>query len=363
MRRIFKFFDYFFIGFEYLASKKIVAILVVVLFLSLLDTTYAYKEEVLNYEEEIMKNKIENIENKSLEKVKVYDNDNFTINNVTALDEKISCYNKNVTKDELPSNVLTKIDDLNMLFSSNEEHFSFLYKDIETGFTISYNEMGSIFTASSIKAPAMIYLYEEVSKGNINLEEKLTYTSNFYNGGSGVLQYKEFDTEYTVKQLIEYTIINSDNIAYAMLVNRFGRKSIYDFWTKLGTKDIFKYDTIWGYTNSFDASIYMSELYRFYLEDKKYGPELMELFKKAGWKMVANKEQKFNTANKGGWSEKAFHDVAIVFEKNPYILIIMSNTGESDYTTLFTKTNSLVGQIHEEYWKYKESICEKIKQY
>ena len=42
-----------------------------------------------------------------------------------------------------------KIDELNNLFKSNIEHFSFLYKDIQTGFTISYNEKSPIFTASN----------------------------------------------------------------------------------------------------------------------------------------------------------------------------------------------------------------------
>lgn len=363
MKIIFKFINYFFAGFSYIMSKKVIAILVLGLFMYLTNTTYAYKEEIHNYKEEIRNQKIENIDNNNKEEVKVYDNSNYEIDKNTALKEVISCYKKNITREELSVEVNNKINELNELFKSNEEYFSFLYKDIETGFTISYNENGSIFTASSIKAPAMIYLYEQASLGKINLDEKLTYTSNFYNDGSGVIQYKDYNTEYTVKELIEYVIIESDNIAYAMLMNRFSRKNIYDFWTNLGTKDIFKYDTIWGYTNALDASIYMEELYKFYLENEEYGNKLMELFKNAGWKMITNKDREFNTANKGGWSEKSFHDIAIVFENNPYILIIMSNTGEGDYNTLFSTTNRLVGEIHEEYWKYKESVCGKIKQY
>lgn len=356
MKSILKFFNYFFIGFSYLASKKIIVILIFVLFIYLMDTTYAYKEEISSYE-------VENMQNKSNEEIKVYNNNDSIIDKESALKERISCYTTNITKDKLPENISSKVQELNNLYKENIEHVSFLYKDIQTGFTISYNESEPIFTASTIKAPAVIYLYEKASNKEINLDEKLTYTSNFYNGGSGILQTKEPNTSYTVKELLEYTIYHSDNIAYAMLMNRFNREDMYKFWSNLGTKNIFKYDTIWGYTSSLDAAIYMEELYRFYLENEEYGTILMELFKKSGWKMVTNKNGEFNTASKGGWSEKSFHDAAIVFENNPYILTIMSNTGESNYTYLFTKTSSLVGELHEEYWKYKESICGQIKQY
>ena len=73
MINIFKFIDYIFIGFSYLAKKKIIVILVFGLFIYLLDTTYAYKEEIENFE-------IENVKNKSMEEVKIYNNNNFIIN-------------------------------------------------------------------------------------------------------------------------------------------------------------------------------------------------------------------------------------------------------------------------------------------
>ncbi len=356
MRNIFKFINYIFIGFSYLASKKIIVILIFVLFIYLLDTTYAYQEELFNYD-------VLNMENKGMEEVKVYNKNSFIINNSSALDEKFSCYNQKVIVNDLPSSLLVKIDELNNLFKSSEEHFSFLYKDIETGFVVSYNEDAHIFTASTIKAPAMIYLYEKASLGEIDLDEKLIYDGSYYSEGSGILKDKNLNTYYTVRELIEYAIIYSDNIAYAMLMKRFKREDMYNFWTNLGTKDIFKYDTIWGYTSAKDGAIYMEELYKFYLGNDKYGSVLLDLFKNAKWKMISNKNESFNTANKGGWSDENFHDVAIVFEKNPYILAIMSKTGEGNYDNLFKKTSNLVGQIHEEYWRYKEEVCDKIKQY
>lgn len=358
MKKVMQIFNYFFIGFSFLANKKLIAILTVALFIALLNVSTGYREELLLKEQDM-------IFEKKTPEIKYYnDTNNTNINEKTSAASKlVECLSQSIETDKLNNNIKEKINELYQFYNGNDEYFSFLYKDLYTGFTVSYNEDAPIFTASTIKAPAMIYLYEEASKKNVDLEEKLTYTSNFYSGGSGVLKNKEQNTEYTVKQLIEYAIHDSDNIAYAILINRFKRENILKFWQELGTKNIFTLNTIWGTTSAKDASIYMQELYRFYLEDEQYGTILMKQFQNADWKMITNRLGEYNTANKGGWSDNAIHDVAIVFEENPYLLVIMSNTGTSDYMTLFTKTSTLVGQLHEEYWKSKEEICSNIKQY
>lgn len=45
------------------------------------------------------------------------------------------------------------INNLQNFYNEKDEYFSFVYKDIYTGYTISYNADSPIFTASSIKAP------------------------------------------------------------------------------------------------------------------------------------------------------------------------------------------------------------------
>lgn len=358
MKRILRFCDYFFIGFSYLASKKIIAILIVILFVELLKTSFGYQGEFLTNEQDIFYEK----RNPNINYY--YDSRNFNdANDNIAVLELVQCYQKELQENEITEELKRHIDELKLLFDEDEAYFSFLYKDLYSGFTISYNEDASIFTASTIKAPAMIYLYEMASRGEVNLEEKLVYTQNFYSEGSGVLKTKPVNTSYPVGQLIEYAIHDSDNIAYAMLMNRFGRENILNFWNDLGTKYIFTNNTIWGVTSARDAAIYMEELYRFSKENKEYGNKLLDYFKNAEWKLITDKDGNFNTANKGGWSNQAIHDVAIVFEENPYILIVMSNKGEGGYSSLFKQTSEKVGMLHDEYWKYKSNVCGKIALY
>lgn len=358
MKRIARFINYFFIGLSFLASKKLMVILVICLFIGVIQVSTGYQEEIIKMEQETF-----------------YDRGNPNVNyyydaeayldygDTTGINEMLKCYQEGIQESDFSNELKRYIKDLNSLYNSNSGYFSFLYQDLYSGFVVSYNEEAPIFTASTIKAPAMIYLYEKASKGEIDLTEQLTYTANFYNDGTGILKNKKVNTTYTVEELIEYTIVYSDNIAYTMLMNRFGREDILNFWNGLGTKQIFTLNTIWGFSSAKDAAIYMRKLYSFSKENEEYGGKLLDYFKRTVWKLISDKDGKFNIANKGGWSGTAIHDVAIVFDENPYILVIMSNMGEGEYMPLFKKTSEIVGKLHEEYWKIKVGLCSDIKLY
>lgn len=354
LKKLFNIFNYFFIGVSFLASKKVVVILTICLFINLLQVSTGYREELLEKEQEMLYEKVDN-------ELKQYQESEYVINknSISAVSNLISCYQEKISENDIPEVINNYATELKKLYNSNSQYFSFLYQDLYTGYTISYNEDSPIFTASTIKAPAMIYFYELASKNEIDLNEKLVYEKKFYSGGSGVLKTKQVGTSYTIEQLIEYAIHDSDNIAYKMLMNYFSKKDILEFWQNKGTKNIYTLDTIWGITSAKDASIYMRELYDFYQKDEEYGGRLMKYFQNAEWKLITDKNGNFNTANKGGWSEETIHDVAIVLDKNPYILVIMSNTGYNDYVSLFKKTSELVGNLHNEYWKYKAEVCNK----
>ena len=276
------------------------------------------------------------------------------------INEYINCLNKEIPQEEFNEELKNSVNELERLFNSSYDHFAFKYTDIYTGFTISYNEKQEIFTASTIKAPMAIYLYEQAEKGLVNLDEKLTYTANYYNTGSGVLKNRKFNESYTVRELVSYAIIPSDNAAHNMLMDRFGRNNMHTFWSEKGTVSIFKQYSNWGVTNANDATIYMKELYDYYNTDTELSNELMKTFREVYFKPLSGKNNSKNTANKSGWTGSVFHDAAIVFDDNPYILVVLSNTGVTGYTYLFNKTSSLVGNIHDQYWNLKYDKCSEI---
>ena len=295
----------------------------------------------------------------------VYEDDDInddTLRKVAA-EELLSCIKTPLDVNNLPDNINQVIKNINNYYRSSSNNFAFLYKDIYTGFTVSYNENGKIFAASAIKAPVSIYLYNEASKGNISLDEELTYTSNYYNNGTGVLKEKEVNTKYSVKTLLSYAIKNSDNAAHNMLMDKYGKDNIYKYWKEKGTNTIFTGNDNWGLLSAHDAKIYMSELYNFYINDTKYGTDIMNDFIGATTKFITGKNE-YIVANKSGWSGSSQHDVAIVFAENPYIVVALSNYGyDNNYMSYFNKVNDLAYELHTEYWKYKTAKCSEIRQY
>lgn len=282
---------------------------------------------------------------------------------MSAASELVSCINSPVDINELPDSVTNVINDINEYYNQSNDHFAFKYKDIYSGFSVSYNEEQEIFAASCIKAPKDIYIYEMASQGKINLDDILTYTGFYYNEGSGVLKNNEFNTSYDVRTLVNYSTIYSDNAAHNMLMDKYGIKNMLNYWKSVGTDIIFTGWSNWGNFNAHDASIYMEELYDFYIENKDYGSELMNNFINNPFKFITGKND-YKVANKSGWDGSVVHDVSIVFADNPYIVVALSNLGERDNAWgYFNKVNNLAYKLHTEYWKYKMSMCSDINQY
>ena len=104
----------------------------------------------------------------------------------------------------------------------------------------------------------------------------------------------------------------------------------------------------------------MKELYDYYNTDTELSNELMNYLKKVQFKPLSDKNGKKNSANKSVWSGTAFHDAAIVFDDNPYILVVLSNIGYNEISYLFNMTSKVIGELHEEYWNLKYSKCIEI---
>ena len=288
--------------------------------------------------------------------------DSETLRKVAAT-ELIDCIKSPIDTNELPESITSIINEMNAYYKKSDAHYAFAYKDIFTGFTVTYNESGNIFAASTIKAPVNIYLYEKASKDELDLDKELTYTGNYYTDGTGVLKNEKFNSKYTMRTLSQYAIRNSDNIAHNMLMDELGRKNVKNFWLDKGTNIILTGNDNWGLINAHDAMIYMKELYTFYINNEEYGTELMDNFLNAKTKFITSPNS-YKIANKSGWSGFAQHDVAIVFADNPYILVALSNLGyDNSYMSYFNKASSFANSIHQEYWKYKMNKCSNIKQH
>ena len=236
---------------------------------------------IVVYRSITLRNKVEDIENNIIDKIETsvkidYPNYNITTNEGALYISE--CLKAPLTKEQLNNNLLNISKELENIFNKSNYNFAFKYKDMYTGFSLSYNSNQPIFAASTIKAPEAIYIYKEAEHQNINLDDTIKYTSNYYNTGTGILKNKNFNDNYTISELVGYSIVYSDNAAHLMLNNKYKTANMHKYWSNLGTTSIFNGNTAWGNINANDATIYMEELYNYYITDNQYNEQLLSYF-------------------------------------------------------------------------------------
>lgn len=198
-----------------------------------------------------------------------------------------------------------------------------LYKDIETGYTYSYNADTSFFAASLTKAPYCMYLFDLAANGKCDLEQKLTYTEKIGSNGTGKVKNSPFGTQFTVSQLIEYTLRYSDNAALRMLRGVYPASGFQKYAAGIGIKNTAAIGLI---TNSRitanDAAVYMQAIYDFVGSNATYGSLLRDHLIHANNKWFTSR---YPILHKYGWADKAFHEIALTEAPHPYILVLLTD--------------------------------------
>ena len=351
MKILRKFIEYFIIGIKTILNSKITpAVISIITFIFV---------SLLVYKSITLRNRIDTIENNIITKMETAVKIDYPDYNITSKEGALyisDCLKSPLTNNELTNNLFNIQNELENIFNESDYNFAFKYKDLYTGFTLSYNSSQPIFAASTIKAPEAIYIYKEAEKENIDLNDTITYTSNYYNTGTGILKKTNFNLKYKISQLVEYSIVYSDNSAHLMLNNKYKSSNMYNYWKRLGTTNIFNQNNAWGNINADDATIYMEELYNYYINENKYNNELLSYFDKS-WKIISTPNNNIRIANKTGWSDSSLHDTALIFDENPYTLTILTQRGYTEYQNFFDKVSKLIYNYHKEYWKTKKEIC------
>ncbi|MDP9319850.1 MAG: class A beta-lactamase-related serine hydrolase [Chloroflexota bacterium] len=109
---------------------------------------------------------------------------------------------------------------------------------LATGRHIGYREDELFPTASVIKLPLLVTLYEDAIAGRIDLSERVTYRDDTKVAGSGVLQYLEDGLAPTLRDLSVLMMSVSDNTATDLLFDRVGKPRIEATMDRLGLPSI-----------------------------------------------------------------------------------------------------------------------------
>ena len=222
-----------------------------------------------------------------------------------------------------------KIYYLNKYLLKQNEKVAYAYKNLITGDTFTFNFEVCFYSASTIKFLTCLYIYEQAEKNPKILDKKIKLEVNDFKEGSGVLKNNKGIIEYTVKELIYYTLKESDNTAYIKLVNFITTEKLKKYGLSLGAQHTLEGKDLFGITNAYDMDKYLSHLYNYFELNTDLSNELKSTMIAPTYKIID-----INTINNNLFVRKygkfgiAFHEVGIVYDDEPYILIILTQKNE-----------------------------------
>ncbi len=244
---------------------------------------------------------------------------------------------------------------------------SVYYEDLESGRSYGCGEETSYYAASLIKAPYIYALLCEFAAarertaegedlGIYDWNRTVTLTDAMKRSGSGTIKSMPAGTQFTVKELMQYAIEVSDNTAFHFLKTTYGSDFFFEKAKELGVSSVYEgsFDTL----NAEDACVFLRAIYEFAEENDIEGQMLLESMKKANYTiLIPQAAEGTETAHKYGWDSKAYHDMAIVFAKRPYVICIMTNFDFSERSQWREGINEYLREIAAHIMEYHEQTA------
>jgi beta-lactamase class A len=116
--------------------------------------------------------------------------------------------------------------------------------DLRTGRTVAINADTPVPTASVIKLAVLYDAVEEIQEGKASFADRLTLTKPNQVEGSGVLQFFDTPLNLTFKDALTMMVIQSDNTATNVAIDRLGLQNIDNRILSLGLKNTWLYKKV-----------------------------------------------------------------------------------------------------------------------
>lgn len=206
-----------------------------------------------------------------------------------------------------------------------------------------------VFTAASVnKVPIMAAILQEIEEGNLTFEDQYRLQGrDVQDYGTGTMRYDRAGTLYTYDDLLELSGKKSDNTAAFVLQRIVGKEKL----------DILLADLEMENTSIEENTATPAEMARLFVEAYK-GELFSDKFQERLYRYLTNTDFEDRipmgvpdmtlVAHKIGTEMNVINDCGIIFEKNPYVLCILSkNVNEAEALEVLPKISRLV-------WEYEK---------
>jgi len=210
-------------------------------------------------------------------------------------------------------------------------------KDLDMGWEIDFNEEALIPSASLVKVPIMLSCFYAAQDGKVKLSDTITLKSSEKVSGSKVLGKEPAGAVFTVEDLFDPMITQSDNAAANVLINFLGFDTLNQYFKKMGLKNTNiarkmmdfeeRKEGIENYTTAQDMSYLLEELYYGRFLNKNVSEKCLELLgqQKINDRIPRKLPRGTYVVHKTGLEKHVCHDVGIVFtDKGNFIICVLA---------------------------------------
>jgi beta-lactamase class A len=222
--------------------------------------------------------------------------------------------------------------------------YAVYYRELISGPVIALNQDVRFAPASLLKLPIAMWYFKHAEEDPKLLEEKLKFTgprgeSRVYFLPTRVLEEGHI---YTVRELIDLMLAESDNDATKILIEYAGgRERINEVYQELGIKDVENYDTYFIDVQTYTS--FFRVLYNMEYLSEEYSNEILEMLTHASFSsgITTGVSAATPVAHKFGERDLAedlrqLHDCGIVYKpENPYLLCVMTQGKDYDAMASF----------------------------
>ncbi len=221
---------------------------------------------------------------------------------------------------------------------------SVYYTDTKGEYFFGIGEETPYHSASTIKAAYCGYLIES----GADLNQTVRFTHSTRSSSSGRLTADSIGKEFTVGELIRYTLRSSDNQAYRLLFDTFGTEGYNRYVSEMGAEGLMlSSDNEWAFCSAKDLSAVMVRIFLAESENLT----VTEHLKNTEFNAQIREGTSHAVAHKYGYNGKnaGYHDTAIVYDPSrPYVLTVMTllDPNSPETNPLFQKLVSLCDRLN-----------------
>lgn len=253
-------------------------------------------------------------------------------------------------------------EELQKRIAAVEGSVSLYAKNLDTGQAVGIRESEPVRTASTIKLPIMLAVFDTVARGKAKWTEPLAVTVADKVSGSGIIGSEISDgVQLPLRDVVHLMIVLSDNTATNMVLERFGADTVNEYLDKIGIKEtrslrkvrgdgsVLKAPSGWsaagklpenrkyglGVSTPKDMVSILERLHKGSLVSAEASREMIAILKRCQDDSgIRRKLSRFTIANKTGALDALRSDVAIVYsDKGPIAMAItVDGMPKSDYT-------------------------------